>query len=115
MKLPKNTRITWNADALGPDGKPGTWRWYVPFVHPRAAESAAIRIFLPMLIQRWRAMGHGLEKDRYAAAVKRLRDDRAFVQHVTGERGDGKGDLAVFEADERPAGGALISIPGFAS
>lgn len=74
-------------------------RWYlcVPVAVSAPMLQRMVDWAVPRLVDKWRGLPSGDKKLDLEMAIKRLRDDLAIDQHVVGTRGDGNGDIVLFQ------------------
>lgn len=100
----KTTPLRWHKEH-------NCWYYCVPFTIPAIALNAAIQWAIPRLKDKLRSLPNGDKKKDLEHALRRLIEDRAVQQIVTGPRGDGRGDLPLFNARQPKNEPAIISLP----
>lgn len=88
-QAPRALRLHWDAEA--------GWLLDVPWAMPQAMVRGAVDWALPKQIQRYNGLPAGDKRDELKTAIEALRRYEVR-QNVVGARGDGKGDLELFQA-----------------
>lgn len=101
MRLMRNLRLHWDAQA--------GWYLDVPAALSRPALQRVIDWALPRQIDRWRSLPVGDRRDQLATAIQQLQDG-LVEQRLVGSRGDGQGDLVMFQATRPQEDRKIISV-----
>lgn len=88
MIPPKNLRLHYDAER--------GWLLDVPWLLPTSVVRRVVELAVPKQIDRWRSLPAGEKRDDLKNAIEKLQFF-AVQQNVVGTRGDGTGDLVLFD------------------
>lgn len=71
----------------------------VPFALPEWALKTAIEKAIPKQIDRYRTLPAGPKRDELKSVIEKMQAGQVH-QNVVGSRGDGKGDIVLFNSDK---------------
>lgn len=87
----------------------GSWLLDVPAPLSNLALQRVIEWALPRQVDRFRSLPPGDKKDELKGAIEALQAGRV-QQRVVGPRGDGKGDIPLFQAQRPDEARKIISV-----